>query len=84
MHLLENEHKSYIHIFVWQQNNLSSSISGEKKSPKKPHRFSSCLPDSQELINIRNKKKVTEILAKNYIYIYTHTQIKAFLASRYN
>ncbi|XP_058238755.1 Golgi-specific brefeldin A-resistance guanine nucleotide exchange factor 1 isoform X1 [Hemibagrus wyckioides] len=32
--------------------------SGEKKSPKKPHRFSSCLPDSQELINIRNKKKL--------------------------
>ncbi|KAK3554184.1 hypothetical protein QTP70_020078 [Hemibagrus guttatus] len=32
--------------------------SAEKKSPKKPHRFSSCLPDSQELMNIRNKKKL--------------------------
>ncbi|XP_060728411.1 Golgi-specific brefeldin A-resistance guanine nucleotide exchange factor 1 isoform X1 [Tachysurus vachellii] len=32
--------------------------SAEKKSPKKPHRFSSCLPDSQELLNIRNKKKL--------------------------
>lgn len=30
----------------------------EKKSPKKPHRFSSCLPDSQELMEIKNKKKV--------------------------
>ncbi|XP_076831313.1 Golgi-specific brefeldin A-resistance guanine nucleotide exchange factor 1 isoform X2 [Brachyhypopomus gauderio] len=30
----------------------------EKKSLKKPHRFSSCLPDSQELINIKNKKKL--------------------------
>uniref|UniRef100_A0A8C7UJ56 Golgi-specific brefeldin A-resistance guanine nucleotide exchange factor 1 n=1 Tax=Oncorhynchus mykiss TaxID=8022 RepID=A0A8C7UJ56_ONCMY len=30
----------------------------EKKEPKKPHRFSSCLPDSQELLDIRNKKKL--------------------------
>ncbi|KAI5108102.1 Golgi-specific brefeldin A-resistance guanine nucleotide exchange factor 1 isoform X1, partial [Silurus meridionalis] len=32
--------------------------SAEKKSPKKPHRFTSCFPDSQELINIKNKKKL--------------------------
>ncbi|XP_053357596.1 Golgi-specific brefeldin A-resistance guanine nucleotide exchange factor 1 isoform X4 [Clarias gariepinus] len=32
--------------------------SAEKKSPKKPQRFSSCLPDSQELMNIKNKKKL--------------------------
>lgn len=32
--------------------------SAEKKTPKKPHRFSSCLPDSQELIDIKNKKKL--------------------------
>ncbi|XP_043112046.1 Golgi-specific brefeldin A-resistance guanine nucleotide exchange factor 1 [Puntigrus tetrazona] len=30
----------------------------EKKSLKKPHRFSSCLPDSQELLEIKNKKKL--------------------------
>ncbi|KAM9561145.1 Golgi-specific brefeldin A-resistance guanine nucleotide exchange factor 1-like isoform 1-T2 [Salvelinus alpinus] len=30
----------------------------EKKEPKKPQRFSSCLPDSQELLDIRNKKKL--------------------------
>uniref|UniRef100_A0A8C7KZS7 Golgi-specific brefeldin A-resistance guanine nucleotide exchange factor 1 n=1 Tax=Oncorhynchus kisutch TaxID=8019 RepID=A0A8C7KZS7_ONCKI len=30
----------------------------EKKEPKKPRRFSSCLPDSQELLDIRNKKKL--------------------------
>ncbi|XP_063047451.1 Golgi-specific brefeldin A-resistance guanine nucleotide exchange factor 1 isoform X2 [Engraulis encrasicolus] len=29
----------------------------EKKSPKRPHRFSSCLPDSQELNYIKDKKK---------------------------
>ncbi|XP_072534053.1 Golgi-specific brefeldin A-resistance guanine nucleotide exchange factor 1 isoform X1 [Salminus brasiliensis] len=34
------------------------SESAEKKTPKKPHRFSSCLPDSQELIDIKNKKKL--------------------------
>ncbi|XP_030628429.1 Golgi-specific brefeldin A-resistance guanine nucleotide exchange factor 1 isoform X2 [Chanos chanos] len=32
--------------------------SAEKKSPKKPHRFSCCLPDSQELMDIKNKKKL--------------------------
>ncbi|KAK1791614.1 hypothetical protein P4O66_013617 [Electrophorus voltai] len=32
--------------------------SAEKKSLKKPHRFSSCLPDSQELVDIKNKKKL--------------------------
>ncbi|XP_017277213.1 Golgi-specific brefeldin A-resistance guanine nucleotide exchange factor 1 isoform X2 [Kryptolebias marmoratus] len=30
----------------------------DKKAPKKPHRFSSCLPDSQELMEIRTKKKL--------------------------
>ncbi|CAB1343546.1 unnamed protein product [Coregonus sp. 'balchen'] len=30
----------------------------EKKEPTKPQRFSSCLPDSQELLDIRNKKKL--------------------------
>uniref|UniRef100_A0A9J7X9D9 Golgi-specific brefeldin A-resistance guanine nucleotide exchange factor 1 n=1 Tax=Cyprinus carpio carpio TaxID=630221 RepID=A0A9J7X9D9_CYPCA len=29
-----------------------------KKSLKKPHRFNSCLPDSQELLEIKNKKKL--------------------------
>uniref|UniRef100_A0A3Q3H0X4 Golgi-specific brefeldin A-resistance guanine nucleotide exchange factor 1 n=1 Tax=Labrus bergylta TaxID=56723 RepID=A0A3Q3H0X4_9LABR len=28
------------------------------KAPKKPHRFSSCSPDSQELLDIRTKKKL--------------------------
>ncbi|KAF4090294.1 hypothetical protein AMELA_G00050380 [Ameiurus melas] len=32
--------------------------SAEKKSPKKPHRFTSCLPDSQELLRIKTKKKL--------------------------
>ncbi|XP_030298406.1 Golgi-specific brefeldin A-resistance guanine nucleotide exchange factor 1 isoform X1 [Sparus aurata] len=32
--------------------------SAEKKAPKKPQRFSSCLPDSQELMEIRTKKKL--------------------------
>ncbi|XP_058891674.1 Golgi-specific brefeldin A-resistance guanine nucleotide exchange factor 1 isoform X2 [Acipenser ruthenus] len=32
--------------------------SAEKKAPKKPHRFSSCLPDAQELSDIKNKKKL--------------------------
>uniref|UniRef100_A0AAR2LTE8 SEC7 domain-containing protein n=1 Tax=Pygocentrus nattereri TaxID=42514 RepID=A0AAR2LTE8_PYGNA len=32
--------------------------SAEKKTSKKPQRFSSCLPDSQELIDIKNKKKL--------------------------
>uniref|UniRef100_A0A8C2WVD4 Golgi-specific brefeldin A-resistance guanine nucleotide exchange factor 1 n=1 Tax=Cyclopterus lumpus TaxID=8103 RepID=A0A8C2WVD4_CYCLU len=30
----------------------------EKRAPKKPQRFSSCLPDSQELVDIRTKKKL--------------------------
>ncbi|TSK22810.1 Golgi-specific brefeldin A-resistance guanine nucleotide exchange factor 1 [Bagarius yarrelli] len=30
----------------------------EKKGNKKPHRFTSCLPNSKELINIKNKKKL--------------------------
>ncbi|KAM3606518.1 uncharacterized protein V6R79_017763 [Siganus canaliculatus] len=30
----------------------------EKRAPKKPHRFTSCLPDSQELMEIRAKKKL--------------------------
>ncbi|KPP62547.1 hypothetical protein Z043_119263, partial [Scleropages formosus] len=30
----------------------------DKKAPKKPQRFSCCLPDSQELIEIKNKKKL--------------------------
>nr|XP_023659672.1 Golgi-specific brefeldin A-resistance guanine nucleotide exchange factor 1 isoform X2 [Paramormyrops kingsleyae] len=30
----------------------------EKKLPKKPLRFSSCFPDSQELLDIKNKKKL--------------------------
>lgn len=30
----------------------------EKRSLKKPHRFTSCLPDSQELLEIKNKKKL--------------------------
>ncbi|XP_052469561.1 Golgi-specific brefeldin A-resistance guanine nucleotide exchange factor 1 isoform X4 [Carassius gibelio] len=30
----------------------------EKKSLKKPHRFTSCLPDSQELLEIKSKKKL--------------------------
>ncbi|KAF5910265.1 Golgi-specific brefeldin A-resistance guanine nucleotide exchange factor 1, partial [Clarias magur] len=37
---------------------LEEADSAEKKSPKKPQRFSSCLPDSQELMNIKNKKKL--------------------------
>ncbi|KAL7890062.1 hypothetical protein AOLI_G00023200 [Acnodon oligacanthus] len=32
--------------------------SAEKKTSKKPQRFSSCLPDSQELMDIKNKKKL--------------------------
>ncbi|XP_062852207.1 Golgi-specific brefeldin A-resistance guanine nucleotide exchange factor 1 isoform X3 [Trichomycterus rosablanca] len=32
--------------------------SAEKKSPKKPQRFTSCLPDTQELLAIKNKKKL--------------------------
>ncbi|XP_036429975.1 Golgi-specific brefeldin A-resistance guanine nucleotide exchange factor 1 isoform X2 [Colossoma macropomum] len=32
--------------------------SAEKKSTKKPQRFSSCLPDCQELMDIKNKKKL--------------------------
>ncbi|XP_066534488.1 Golgi-specific brefeldin A-resistance guanine nucleotide exchange factor 1 isoform X1 [Hoplias malabaricus] len=32
--------------------------SAETKSPKKPQRFSSYLPDSQELVDIKNKKKL--------------------------
>lgn len=35
------------------------TISAEKKSSKKPQRFTSGLPDSQELMAIKNKKKVT-------------------------
>ncbi|CAL9688281.1 unnamed protein product [Knipowitschia caucasica] len=31
---------------------------GENRATKKPHRFSSCLPDSQELLDIRSKKKL--------------------------
>ncbi|TNN44947.1 Golgi-specific brefeldin A-resistance guanine nucleotide exchange factor 1 [Liparis tanakae] len=34
------------------------SDSVEKRAPKKPQRFSSCLPDSQELVDIRAKKKL--------------------------
>ncbi|XP_056290825.1 Golgi-specific brefeldin A-resistance guanine nucleotide exchange factor 1 isoform X1 [Pseudoliparis swirei] len=34
------------------------SDSAEKRAPKKPQRFSSCLPDSQELVDIRTKKKL--------------------------
>ncbi|CAJ1057648.1 Golgi-specific brefeldin A-resistance guanine nucleotide exchange factor 1 isoform X6 [Xyrichtys novacula] len=30
----------------------------EKRAPKKPQRFSSCSPDSQELLDIRTKKKL--------------------------
>ncbi|XP_061083550.1 Golgi-specific brefeldin A-resistance guanine nucleotide exchange factor 1 isoform X3 [Conger conger] len=30
----------------------------EKKAPAKPQRFSCCLPDSQELLEIKNKKKL--------------------------
>lgn len=36
----------------------SDSAEREKRVPKKPHRFSSCLPDSQELLDIRTKKKL--------------------------
>uniref|UniRef100_A0A3P8UJW0 Golgi-specific brefeldin A-resistance guanine nucleotide exchange factor 1 n=1 Tax=Cynoglossus semilaevis TaxID=244447 RepID=A0A3P8UJW0_CYNSE len=32
--------------------------SAEKRVPKKPQRFSSCFPDSQELLGIRTKKKL--------------------------
>ncbi|KAM8859731.1 Golgi-specific brefeldin A-resistance guanine nucleotide exchange factor 1 isoform 2-T2 [Spinachia spinachia] len=32
--------------------------SAEKRPPIKPQRFSSCLPDSQELVDIRTKKKL--------------------------
>ncbi|XP_037320806.2 Golgi-specific brefeldin A-resistance guanine nucleotide exchange factor 1 isoform X1 [Pungitius pungitius] len=32
--------------------------SAEKRPPKKPQRFSSCLPNSQELLDIRTKKKL--------------------------
>ncbi|XP_042357717.1 Golgi-specific brefeldin A-resistance guanine nucleotide exchange factor 1 isoform X1 [Plectropomus leopardus] len=34
------------------------SDTAEKRVPKKPQRFSSCLPDSQELLEIRTKKKL--------------------------
>ncbi|XP_055026813.2 Golgi-specific brefeldin A-resistance guanine nucleotide exchange factor 1 isoform X5 [Misgurnus anguillicaudatus] len=34
------------------------SDSAEKKSPTKPQRFTSCLPGSQELLEIKNKKKL--------------------------
>uniref|UniRef100_A0A8B9RIJ5 Golgi-specific brefeldin A-resistance guanine nucleotide exchange factor 1 n=1 Tax=Astyanax mexicanus TaxID=7994 RepID=A0A8B9RIJ5_ASTMX len=37
---------------------LMSESSASKKTLKKPHRFSSCLPDSQDLIDIKNKKKL--------------------------
>ncbi|XP_074531303.1 Golgi-specific brefeldin A-resistance guanine nucleotide exchange factor 1 isoform X2 [Halichoeres trimaculatus] len=30
----------------------------EKRAPKKPHRFTTCSPDSQELLDIRTKKKL--------------------------
>lgn len=38
-----------------------SFYSAEKRAPKKPQRFSSGLPDSQELVEIRTKKKVSDI-----------------------
>ncbi|XP_030628428.1 Golgi-specific brefeldin A-resistance guanine nucleotide exchange factor 1 isoform X1 [Chanos chanos] len=41
-----------------QDQEETDSVSAEKKSPKKPHRFSCCLPDSQELMDIKNKKKL--------------------------
>uniref|UniRef100_A0A8C4ETE9 SEC7 domain-containing protein n=1 Tax=Dicentrarchus labrax TaxID=13489 RepID=A0A8C4ETE9_DICLA len=34
------------------------SETAENRAPKKPQRFSSCLPDSQELMEIRTKKKL--------------------------
>uniref|UniRef100_A0A8C8DCB5 Golgi-specific brefeldin A-resistance guanine nucleotide exchange factor 1 n=1 Tax=Oncorhynchus tshawytscha TaxID=74940 RepID=A0A8C8DCB5_ONCTS len=45
-----------IHLVYFLENCIF--ILAEKKEPKKPHRFSSCLPDSQELLDIRNKKKL--------------------------
>uniref|UniRef100_A0A8C4ES48 SEC7 domain-containing protein n=1 Tax=Dicentrarchus labrax TaxID=13489 RepID=A0A8C4ES48_DICLA len=33
-------------------------VDTENRAPKKPQRFSSCLPDSQELMEIRTKKKL--------------------------
>uniref|UniRef100_A0A8C7U885 SEC7 domain-containing protein n=1 Tax=Oncorhynchus mykiss TaxID=8022 RepID=A0A8C7U885_ONCMY len=45
-----------IHLIYFLENCIF--ILAEKKEPKKPHRFSSCLPDSQELLDIRNKKKL--------------------------
>uniref|UniRef100_A0AAY4ETJ9 SEC7 domain-containing protein n=1 Tax=Denticeps clupeoides TaxID=299321 RepID=A0AAY4ETJ9_9TELE len=37
---------------------MIDQIISEKKAPKKPQRFSSILPDSQELNEIRNRKKL--------------------------
>uniref|UniRef100_A0A674BZA8 Golgi-specific brefeldin A-resistance guanine nucleotide exchange factor 1 n=1 Tax=Salmo trutta TaxID=8032 RepID=A0A674BZA8_SALTR len=45
-----------IHLVYFLENCIF--ILAEKKEPKKPQRFSSCLPDSQELLDIRNKKKL--------------------------
>ncbi|XP_067331808.1 Golgi-specific brefeldin A-resistance guanine nucleotide exchange factor 1 isoform X1 [Channa argus] len=36
----------------------ADSDAAEKRTPKKPEHFSSCLPDSQELVEIRTKKKL--------------------------
>nr|XP_015202262.1 PREDICTED: Golgi-specific brefeldin A-resistance guanine nucleotide exchange factor 1 isoform X1 [Lepisosteus oculatus] len=41
-----------------RQDQEEIDLAAEKKAPKKPHRFSSCLPDAQELLDIKNKKKL--------------------------
>ncbi|XP_069394418.1 Golgi-specific brefeldin A-resistance guanine nucleotide exchange factor 1 isoform X1 [Paralichthys olivaceus] len=41
-----------------RQDQGDNDAAAEKRAPKKPQRFSSCLPDSQELMEIRTKKKL--------------------------
>lgn len=42
-------------------NLLCCVVTAEKRSPQKPQRFSTCFPDSQELMEIRTKKKVRRV-----------------------
>uniref|UniRef100_A0AAQ4Q5Y7 Golgi-specific brefeldin A-resistance guanine nucleotide exchange factor 1 n=1 Tax=Gasterosteus aculeatus aculeatus TaxID=481459 RepID=A0AAQ4Q5Y7_GASAC len=43
---------------VYGSLNVPFFYSAEKRPPKKPQRFSSCLPNSQELLDIRTKKRL--------------------------
>ncbi|XP_034463827.1 Golgi-specific brefeldin A-resistance guanine nucleotide exchange factor 1 isoform X1 [Hippoglossus hippoglossus] len=51
-HLMAEEMK------LGRQDQGDNDAAAEKRAPKKPQRFSSCLPDSQELMEIRTKKKL--------------------------